>query len=360
LLNAAGIRVTIEKTNRPKVPALLIGYATQTLIEDVFERKDVFRGAQRISKRIVAWGPRGGNAEPVELPHSAVVIAEQELVARLQPKPRVQPAESETHNDTAAWTIVTSPAGDAGRDNVVRHFGSRVAHASAVQLKTASARDACWIESLESGWLFLLPGPTSAWLLSVGGPAAELLTHSRLVGAQIESLAAPMGQFPAYPRISDPLCGSGISDPLCGSDISDPLCGSDISDPRGGDGWLACGSAAMVFDPICGDGTGNAIREAILASAVIREIAKHPQNDQKDALFEHFRTRLLAGFLKHLELCRQFYAACSGEWWEAELQSLDAGIAWCREQLGGEPTFRYRLRGFELEPVSDRDLWRTL
>ena len=309
--------MTIEKTNRPKVPALLIGNATQALIEDVFERKDVFRGAQRISKRIVAWGSPGGNADPVEVPHSAVVISEQDLVDRLQP------AEPETHDDAVAWTIFTSrPLPEHVQD---RHFGSRVAQASAVHLKKNCAHDACWIESLENGWLFLLPGLTSAWLLSVGGPAEELLTRSRMVGAQIESLSAPARQFPAYPRISDPLCG---------------------------DGWLACGSAAMAFDPICGDGTGNAIREAILASAVIRAVAKHAKNEQKGALFVHFRTRLLAGFLKHLELCRQFYAACSGEWWTAELGRLDEGIAWCREQLGTEPEFRYRLRGFELEPIS--------
>jgi hypothetical protein len=319
LLKAAGIRVTIKKTNRPKVPALLIGNATQALIEDVFERKNVFHGAQRISKRIVAWGnPGSTDAQPVEVPHSAVVISEQDLVNRLQP------AESETHDDSAAWTIFTSrPLPDHVQD---RHFGSRIAQASPVQLKKNCASDACWIESLENGWLFLLPGLTSAWLLSVGGPAEGLLTHSRMVGAQIESLGASAGQFPAYPRISDPLCGEG---------------------------WLACGSAAMAFDPICGDGTGNAIREAILACAVVRALAKRAENDQQGALFEHFRIRLLAGFLKHLELCREFYAACSGDWWETELQSLDTGISWCRGQLGTEPKFRYRLRGFELEPVAE-------
>jgi hypothetical protein len=323
--------VTIEKTKRPKVPALLIGNATQALIEDVFERKDVFRGAQRISKRIVAWGSPGSqasrNPQPVEVPHSAVVIPEQDLVDRLQP------AESEAHGEAAAWTIVTSrPLPEHVQD---RHFGWRVAQASAVQLKSNCARDACWIESLESGWLFLLPGLTSAWLLSVGGPADELLAHSRMVGAQIESVSPTAGEFPAYPRISDPLCGSGIGDQL------------------GGDGWLACGSAAMAFDPICGDGAGNAIREAILASAVIRAIAKREECGQRDTLFVHFRTRLLAAFLKHLALCRHFYAACSGEWWAAELRRLDEGIAWCRGQLGGEPKFRYRLRGFELEPVAE-------
>jgi hypothetical protein len=308
LLNAAGLGVTMEKTNRPKVPALLIGNPTQALIEDVFERQDVFRGAQRISKRIVAWGT---NADPVEIPHSAVVISESELTDRLRSVLR-----EELHRDSG-WIIRTS----RDRTNELG-FGSRIAHAVPARLKESCAQEACWIESLACGWLFLLPTSSGAWLLSVGGPADELLSDSRIVGAQIESLGAPAGQFPAYPRISDPLCGMN---------------------------WLACGVAAMAFDPICGDGVGNAIREAILASAVVKASAS---NRDIEPLLAHYRARLLAGFLKHLELCRQFYAPGSGEWWRAELARLDEGVRWCREALGSEMKFRYRLRGFELEPIS--------
>jgi hypothetical protein len=320
LLNAAGHPVTMEKTNRSKVPALLIGNPTQALIEDVFERDDIFRGARRISKRIVAWG---ANAEPVEIPHSAVVISESELTDRLQPAPpdAFQNDAFQDFEDDSHWTIRTS------RDQANEYpFGSRIAHAVPARLKETCAPEACWIESLDCGWLFLLPAGVGAWLLSVGGPAPELLSDllsdSRLVSAQIESLGAPMGQFPAYPCISSPLCGTN---------------------------WLACGAAAMAFDPISGDGVGNAIREAILASAVIKATQS---NSDIDALLAHYRARLLAGFLKHLELCRQFYAARSGEWWEAELSRLDEGAKWCRRELGSEIKFRYRLRGFELEPIS--------
>lgn len=301
----------MEKTNRSKVPALLIGNPTQALIEDVFKRDDIFRGARRISKKIVAWG---ANAEPVEIPHSAVVISESELTDRLQPPP---PAELPNFDGDSNWTIRTS------RDQANEYpFGSRIAHAVPARSKETCAPEACWIESLERGWLFLLPTGVDAWLLSVGGPAPELLSDSRLVSAQIESLGASVGQFPAYPRISDPLCGTN---------------------------WLACGAAAMAFDPISGDGVGNAIREAILASAVIKATQS---NSDIDALLAHYRARLLAGFLKHLELCRQFYAARSGEWWEAELGRLDQGAEWCRRELGSEIKFGYRLRGFELEPIS--------
>jgi hypothetical protein len=315
LLDAAGIRVAIDRADRPRVPALLVGTATQALMADVFQRPDLFRGARPISRRIVAWGP---SAKPVEMPHSAAVIAEQQLVDRLSV------SMTEGAKDGPDWTIYTSRP--LPLEVETRHFGSRIATATPIRLRERSPNDACWIESLESGWLFLLPN----WLLSVGAAAENLLARSELVAAQIEALDSPpelhgaaTAHFPAYPRIGDPVCAPG---------------------------WIACGSAAMAFDPICGDGTGNAIREAILASAVIRAAAR---GHDPDVLLAHYRARLVAAFLKHLGLCRQFYAACAGEWWEAELARLDTGIAWCRLRLRNEPAFRYQLRGFELEPISN-------
>jgi len=159
-------------------------------------------------------------------------------------------------------------------------------------------------------------------LLSVGAGADELLASSRLIAPRIESADSPGGQFPAYPRIQYPLSGAN---------------------------WLACGSAAMGFDPVCGDGTGNAVREAILAAAVIKAAIR---GENVDALLAHYQARLLAGFLKHLELCRPFYAACPGDWWRSELSELDKGIEWCRGHFQSEKKFRYQLRGFELEPIS--------
>jgi hypothetical protein len=192
--------------------------------------------------------------------------------------------------------------------------------ALAVDVKDESDPPVCWIESLEAGWLFLTPG----WLLAVGGTLESLFAQSRVVAAQIHAPNRTSREFPAYPRISDPLCGPG---------------------------WLACGTAALAFDPLCGDGVGNAIREAILAAAVIRAIAKGAKVDD---VLAHYRGRLLAGFMRHLELCRQFYAAGnSGPWWDAELDLILKGIEWCGRQMENETRFRYRLNGFELQPIPD-------
>jgi hypothetical protein len=314
LLDAAGFRLSPIRQPRRSVPAVVVSLATQTLVSDVLQQPDLFNGLPRIDRRVVAWGPK---AEPVVIPHSAVALSEEELLDRIQP--RLPAADS---GQAAEWTVFASrPLPESA---VERHFGSRQATAVAAELKTPEA-SACWIESLESGWLFLIPG----WLITVGGAPQTLLAGSRLVADQIRGVSHETAGFPAYPRIADPLC-----------------------DPLGTPAWLACGSAAMAFDPICGDGTGNAVREAILAAAVIRAAAR---GEAVDGLMAHYRSRLIAGFRRHLELSLDFYRTGNGgPWWEREIQALERGVAWCGGQLAAQPAFHYRLSGFDLLPITAR------
>ncbi len=313
LLGDAGFPLALTDGAKPRVPAVLIGEPTQALVCDVFGRPGVFHGLHQIERRVVAWGR---HADPVELPHRAAVISEDGLLERLGP------VRSERHtSDPADWTIYASQPLPPHFDE--HGFGSRRASVSAVELK-ASQGLACWIESLEDGWLFLVPdSPSTGWLISVGGARDQLLAQSRLVTDQLQLSGEEGGAFRAYPRIVDPLCAPG---------------------------WLACGSAAMAFDPLCGDGTGAAIRESILAAAVIRAARAE---DHPDGLLSHYRARLIAGLLRHLELCRTFYTSANcGPWWEAELAALEEGIAWCRGALPPGGAFQYRLRGFELEKIA--------
>ena len=105
----------------------------------------------------------------------------------------------------------------------------------------------------------------------------------------------------------------------------------------------------MAFDPLCGDGTAHAIREAILAAAVIRAIAK---DGSKADLLAHYDARLTAGFKRHLSLCREFYqSGASGSWWNRELESIEQGMVWCDTRLRAHGEFRYQLRDFELHAL---------
>jgi len=306
LLNKAGFRVDLERVDRPRLPVILLGEQALALIRDIFQQPGLFSDAPRVRKRVVAWGP---NAPPIEVEHSAVVVSEESLLNGIRPAIR-------SDGKDAAWTIFASRPLPAPA--VEHRFGSRTASAVPAKLNEGSDPCACWIESLEDGWLFLVPG----WLLSVGAPAETLLAKSRAIAPVIAQMGTSSGEFPAYARIASPLAAPG---------------------------WLACGTAAIGFDPICGDGTAHAIREAILASAVIRAIANG--GSQAD-LIAHYETRLTAGFQRHLMLCRQFYSTGgTSPLWRRELAAIDQGIQWCDAKLANHASFRYQLRGFELEAV---------
>lgn len=306
LLNKAGFRIELESVARSRLPVILLSDQALALIRDIFDHPDLFSAAPRIRTRVVAWG----NAAPLTLDHSATVVSEESLLDAIRPA-----LTSAADRDTP-WTILAAPPLPAPA--IEERFGTRTASAVPVTLKESSDTSACRIESLDEGWLFLTPG----WLLAVGAPPDTLLGRSRVVAAEIAECGMTRATFPAYARIASPLCGSG---------------------------WLACGSAAMAFDPICGDGTAHAVREAILASAVLRAIAG---GGSEDELLAHYQARLVTGFQRHLLLCREFYrTGGSTPLWQAELAAIDRGIDWCKAALATHRIFRYQLRGFELEAV---------
>jgi hypothetical protein len=314
-LSADNLRVSVVKAGRPKLSAVLLSEATQSLLTDLFLDKELFHGQPRVSKRVVAWGP---GAQPIVLPHSALVISEDNLLERLWAR---VPKSNEEAESGIAWEIISSRMEIPAREE--RSFGSRSAFVSKVHLRAGVDRESCWAESLDDGWLFLFPlHEGSACLISVGGPAALQICQSRLIAAQVETPIISGSEFPAYPRILSQLCGSG---------------------------WLACGTAAMAFDPLCGEGVANAVREAILASSVIRAANR---GADVDSLLAHYNARLMSGFLRHLQMCCHFYSTGgTGQFWRSELQLLERGIEWLSERLHSQPAPRYRLVGFELLPI---------
>jgi hypothetical protein len=295
-------------------PTLLINSQTQRLIGDVFEDgARLFAEAQPIRRRAVLWGSNANEAR--WFPHSGLAVRESALLARLWRNVR----SGKAAGGPGEWQIHSSrPAPD--RDHLC--FGTRMATGFSVGLKDRD-NDACFIESLADGWLFLVPaGVGEGSLIAVGKNPKTLLEESRLIGPVIAELLSEGTGFAAYPRIFVPLCESG---------------------------WLACGTAAMGFDPICGEGAGHAVREAILAAAVLGAI--HDGADACAALGQYM-ARLLAGFMRHLELCKQFYlSGRQSAWWDGEIAALDTGLAWTRAQLAAAPSPSSRLVGFDLVEI---------
>ncbi len=307
LLLERGLATDYTASVRERSPTLLISPATAHLLRDVFGDDAFLQPLHRIEKRVVAWQP---GAPPVALPHAGWVASEAQLLSELWK--RVPPP---CEYSEAGWRVLSSGT----RPGAV--FGERMAAALSVELRDASDSTACSIEAVADGWLFLMPsGEGGASLLCVGGDYNSLLGQSRLVSAQVEGVSHLTGCFPATPHLADSLCGPG---------------------------WLKCGTAALRFDPVCGEGAGNSIREAILAAATLAAL-KEGRLDAEEALLGNYEARLRAGFARHLSLCKQFYQnGGQGEWWveqQAALRKEQHARTFDRQYVA-----KYRLRGFTLE-----------
>jgi len=309
LLTNAGFSITFTLRDRSRIPAIMLGEQSLALIRDVFENPALFATAPPITRRVVAWGDTQ-NAH--EVPHSAVVVSEKQLLET------IGCPSDEAADRPPDFTIYTTPPLPPGIAE--KTFGSRRAAAARVSLKESASESACWIESLPEGWLFLIPNSTDAtWLLAIGAPLESMLAASRLIAPLIHITSARSAEFSSCPRLLTPACGEN---------------------------WLACGSVAMGFDPICGDGTAQAIREAILASALIHGLFN---NMDKSALLSHYEMMLTASMRRHLLLCAEFYrTGGTGPWWRTELQSLIDGHTWCTARLAQAPEPQFQLNGFEL------------
>jgi hypothetical protein len=318
LLTKAGFRPVLRRTARPRLPAIMLSEAALAMIRDVFARPDLIRTAPRITRRVVGWGR---NAEPRAFDHSAVVVSERELLSELEQG--LEPSDKSLEDDPDFTIFASRPL---PVEPVEHCFGSRTAYAVQVRLRDVHDSASCWIESLEDGWLFLVPNAVdSAWLLSVGCSPRAILSRSTMIAPRIASVSEPAGEFPASPRIVSPLTG-----------------------PR----WLACGTAAMAFDPICGDGTAHAVREAILAAAVVNAISA---GGNAKELLRHYEARLTAGFQRQLAASMDFYRSGNGGiWWERESALLQQGWEWCVGKMNDYGEFRYQLSGFELRSIDNR------
>ena len=314
LFSVTGQPFTSARAVRPRLGAVLLTRQTVALLDEIFPSIDLLSVGHPIQKRVVAWGPA---AEPVALPHYALVISEADLLTRLWAQ---VPAVAESPADK--WKLLSSASSGLKQ----QAFGTRTASVARAVVKRDVDQSACWIESVDSGWLFLLPrgGNEAATLIAVGEAPGALLGQSRIIAGLIGALEGPVAQFPAYPRIAVPLCGNG---------------------------WLACGAAAIGFDPLCGEGTGNAARQAYLATAIIAALRK---GEPVEDLLAHYTSRQMHGFLRHLQICLGFYqTAGSGKFWQSEIAMLQQGIEWAEKVLrehAKPPT--HRLVGSQLEPIS--------
>jgi len=304
LLTQGGIASYWANARRGAVPAIMLSDPARALLRDGLSRPDMFAANPRIMRRIVAWGGQ----EPVALPHAAVMLGAGDL--------DFSPRSSAGDAAEPDFTIRTA----IDRAEPMHRFGDRQGETASVRLLHAEDADACWVESVDDGWLFLIPSAAgSGWLLSVGAPCRDLLAQSRHVSPRIELGEDDPASFDTTPRMLATMAEPGL---------------------------ISCGSSAMAFDPICGDGTALAVRQAILASAIVLSLN---EGGDETALLAHYRAMMTAAMRRHLRLSSEFYATGgTGPWWRAQQDAITKGFAALSNMLDREPPPQFALDGFRL------------
>jgi hypothetical protein len=295
-------------------PPLVLNEGSIALLEGLCGRSQLFANAQQVRRRIVCWGEEPPTAvlEPAVVISATLFRAALLTIAKTQlnvscraeraPLATLGPGRSEE-----GWTLCATAAAAPSGSRFER-FGARVMLLAEVALSDAADADSCWIETGAEGWVFLAPlGPRRAVLQAAlpeapGGDPAALLAE---IAGSTPHIAPLIAEFESAVHVHK--IAPAVRHPLVG------------------DSWLALGSTAMALDPICGDGTGHALRGGLLAAAVVTAAE---EGGDRTALVGHFERRLLRSFGAHLAACARFYRpGIFGPRWRCEIARAEAAAA---------------------------------
>jgi flavin-dependent dehydrogenase len=299
LLAARGWRVDCAASPATPGPVVLISRLNADLLLELWQADEMlFMGAHRLRGRVVQWEDV---AAPTQTVTPAFVVPVDILLARLADLARkmgvcsVAPA----HVDPADYDWVVHAG---GRDAVAEEsiaFGRRRGVAASVKLTPLARTDRALIESVQGGWLFLIPqglgrGAVQAvFSEQIVDPRAQLralLARSRFMSALIEEIVGEPAGFAAMPRLAMTPCASRSID---------------------------VGDAAVALDPLSGNGVGSGLRSAILAAAVLEAAG---QDAMPQACFDHYAQRLRKTMRSHVQSCIEFYGrAAHTDGWRAEI-----------------------------------------
>jgi hypothetical protein len=231
---------------------------------------------------------------------------------------------------------VVAAGGAAANSAPRRRWGERQIIATECRLRSDADIGVSRIETTPEGWMFLAPtGPGVGMLqamvafssLGSSDVLRGMLRETEEIRNLVRGELGTVRDFAAAPSMAETVCAPG---------------------------WIAVGEEAMRLDPVCGDGVGHAIREAILAAAVIDGVSGGLSEDQA---LSHYRARLLTAFKSHLHACLRFYdSAGFGRAWDADRAETKRAIHYLDQQLAEWSGFTLAVKGFALMPTGSNAL----
>lgn len=344
LLSSHGWEVEILGTPNYNKPYLVLNGITCELLQDIWQDPHLWDDAFSLTKHKVIWGEE---STMTNINYPAVSIEGTVLEKRLYNQlnhcihitdnvkkfqASLNPDYLQHLNQKFTWIIDSS-----GRESQVSEilgkrkrlvFGERHVISTKVRLKSTNKQIGSWMEAVKDGWIFLAPLSQQTALLQVmlpGSPIcastalSQILDQSKLIQAQISSVLHTPKLFNATPSLNLSPYGKG---------------------------WISIGDAACSFDPICGDGTGYAIRQVFLATGALNGIATGIEYEEA---LQHFTMRLRKTFCSHLEHCINYYSeSFSSILWKDELSRMKNTFQKHKNEIQQEYHFSYQLNGSKI------------
>lgn len=315
-LRRAGIDVRFDIGDCDgSAPPLVLEETTVALLVDLCEGNEIFRNAHQLRRRVVCWGEE----EPRLIDQPAISIRGNQLRKALSQVvlSRVSASHQAKLGQENEWTVVTSDQSE--KDS--RRIGRRVTLITEVEVCRETDLATSWIETNSGGWVFFAPISSGRAVLQATVPVPP------------ESPEDSIDDMLANTRLIRQMAG----DRVYGIDVATSA--PAICTPCGTAKRLAAGRAAMCLDPLCGDGTGQALRTGLLAAAVITSVA---EGGQCDALVKHFNQRLATTFSFHLIACAEFYRYdIFGQSWGEEIRSIVTAATSAKQNIEEPLSFRF-------------------
>jgi 2-polyprenyl-6-methoxyphenol hydroxylase-like FAD-dependent oxidoreductase len=343
LLVERGYNVILGVGRRGSAPTILLKDETVRLLLDVWGIGiDSLPPSHRLSHRFVRSASEHMVVSDVAWAMRADALQDR-LLDQLSKVDGRLSIRTETHADAATeafgpavWRIDTrgrmgATGGDATRSRRVV-CGRRTIIAGHAVLHPSAATDHWFFEAVPQGWLLTAAIDRHRAVVqlmvpeSTESPAVvlrEAVAASRLAFEAVTGPDDPVSMWHAAPAFDDPWPG-----------------------PRA----IRVGDAVMAFDPICGEGTGHAIRGALLAAAAIDAI---DQGADAAAMREYYAMRLRIAWVSHLRTCFTFYASLTPRSiWTSELDSLSDTLTAWNADLQPAGSLAFRLLGSRLVRAS--------
>lgn len=316
---ALGCEVVLAAGQTGPRPAVLLNRVTVRVLQDLIGGiEDLIGHSWVVERRIVRWGqnPEAMVGEP-SLAVSARALTEaleRDCRSRLGRRIQVQALRAEPAPDVD-WEI--RAGGDKQRTDLEMVWGRRVVVAAGVRFGRHDMERTAWMETVAGEWLFYFPTSRLAGVVQLMLPAPTDTPRERLQAALARS-----GLRHRDVRLDEE---GAISYRAC------PALGAHTCER----GAVAVGSGAARLDPLCGDGTGFAVRSSLLAAAVI-DYSRGTKD--LESPIRHYRSRIIGALANHLRACDHFYSETVGDAaWSAEIERGRKGIAELQAAIPAEP-----------------------